>query len=378
MNFDLNINNYTKKELIDIFELPNHFDKTMAEEKLLMMSNYIFSDPNINDQTKLLTIQFLTDAKNIILRDNIEIRSDSNHNIQNKEITPYVYSFPNDYFQGIINPIKKRTIFQNLYIDTRFRDSYYTSSASNCIINLPFKLDNVVQMQLIAIELPKIIYAINSSYNNYFYIVVNGEKIKIEVPYGNYTNSNIMTTINNILTAYGAPFSYVSFKADLITNKTIVEPNGTGIVSSIELFFDRENEPRTINSNTLGWYLGFRQYAYINELQYISEGIIDLSGSKYYYLVVDDYNNNMNDNFFGAFSTSILHKNIIARISNTSNTPRVLLQDNFFLICPPREYFGPVNMKSINVQLLDEYGNNVKLNNMNFNFCLSLITVYDL
>lgn len=372
MKFDLNVNNYTKEELLDIFELPTNFDKIALEDHLITITNKVFNDPDVDDQTKLLTIQFLTEAKNKILRNDIETLSDRNHNIQSKEMTPYVYSFPNEYFKGVVNPLKKRTIFQNVYFDTRFRDDYYASIASNCNIALPFKLDNVVQMQLVAIEFPSVIYAINRSYgNNQFIIAVNGVSQKIEIPYGNYTATSVMTAINNALNSYGAPFSYVSFNADLIALKTVVEPNGSGVVSSIELVFQEY-------SYALGWYLGFRRESYKDELQYISEGIIDLSGSKYFYLVVDDYNNNMNDNFMGAFKSSILHKNIIARISNQPKTPRVLLQDNFFLICPPREYFGPVTIKTVNVQLLDEYGNFVDLHDMNFNFCLSIITVYDL
>ena len=193
-----------------------------------------------------------------------------------------------------------------------------------------------------------------------------------------------MNTINTALHSHGAPFNYVSFSADLITLKTIVKPNGSGVVSSMGLFFhekeqeQEEEEEKIVNTYSLGWCLGFRNDIYKDSLQYISEGIIDLSGAKYYYLVVDDYNNNMNDNFIGAFKTSILHKNIIARISITANTPSILLQDSFYLICPPREYFGPVNIKSMNIQLLDEYGRYVNLNNMNFNFSLSVITVYDL
>jgi len=43
----------------------------------------------------------------------------------------------------------------------------------------------------------------------------------------------------------------------------------------------------------------------------------------------------------------------------------------------PREYFGPVNLQTMTVQLLDEYGRIVDLNNMDFSFCLTLVTVYD-
>ena len=31
MNFDLNIDNYTRRELIQMFDLPENFDKTMVE-----------------------------------------------------------------------------------------------------------------------------------------------------------------------------------------------------------------------------------------------------------------------------------------------------------------------------------------------------------
>jgi hypothetical protein len=33
MNFDLNINNYTKNELLDLFDLPPHYDKYNVEVK---------------------------------------------------------------------------------------------------------------------------------------------------------------------------------------------------------------------------------------------------------------------------------------------------------------------------------------------------------
>jgi hypothetical protein len=47
-------------------------------------------------------------------------------------------------------------------------------------------------------------------------------------------------------------------------------------------------------------------------------------------------------------------------------------------VTTPREYFGPVNITTLNIQLLDEYGRVVDLNNMDFSFCLTLITAYDI
>ena len=99
---------------------------------------------------------------------------------------------------------------------------------------------------------------------------------------------------------------------------------------------------------------------------------------KYLFLVVDDYTNNVNNNFYSAFNSSILNKNILSRISLQANTFNVLEQNNLSLITTPREYFGPVNINNLTIQLLDEYGRIVDLNNMDFSFCLNLTTVYDL
>ena len=43
----------------------------------------------------------------------------------------------------------------------------------------------------------------------------------------------------------------------------------------------------------------------INNYTYVSEGIIDLYGPKYAYLIVDDYNNNVNNSFYSAFNSSL-------------------------------------------------------------------------
>ena len=86
----------------------------------------------------------------------------------------------------------------------------------------------------------------------------------------------------------------------------------------------------------------------------------------------------VNNNFYAAFNSSILNKNILARISLQANNFNILQQNNLNLISTPREYFGPINLQTMNVQLLDEYGRIVDLNNMDFSFCLNLTTVYDL
>ena len=128
----------------------------------------------------------------------------------------------------------------------------------------------------------------------------------------------------------------------------------------------------------LGWLMGFREGYYENALTYVSEGIINLLGPRYIYLVVDDFNNNVSDGFYGAFNSSILNKNILARISLQGSVFNFLSQNNYNLITNPRQYFGPVDIQKLQIQLLDEYGIILDLNNMDYSFCLAFQTIYDL
>jgi hypothetical protein len=124
--------------------------------------------------------------------------------------------------------------------------------------------------------------------------------------------------------------------------------------------------------------MGFRTGIYTGNNNYVSEGIADLSGKKYLYLVVDDHNNNVNNQFYSAFNSSILNNNILARISFQPNPFGNITQNNLVVTTTPRQYFGPVDILKLNIQLLDEYGRVIDMNNMDYSFCLTFVTVYDI
>jgi hypothetical protein len=86
----------------------------------------------------------------------------------------------------------------------------------------------------------------------------------------------------------------------------------------------------------------------------------------------------VNDGFFAAFTSSVLNKNILARISLQGSVFSTLSQNNLSLITTPRQYFGPVDIQKLQIQLLDEYGRIINLNNMDYSFCLTLQSIYDL
>jgi len=411
MNFDLNIENYTRDELIQMFELPTNFDKNIVDIKESKLREGIVNNNTINKDTRVKTINFLLEAKSIILNEiqsknttfqqkiedfynssyelkTTQIEDKEEHMVQVRPEKPYLSSFPSEFFPGVINPLKKRTIKKNLNIDSRFRENYYSSASSNFNLNLPLNINNIVQMQLAAIELPVTYYVISKQYgNNFFYLTVNGSSIIVEVTTGNYDQVSIILEINNKLSLLGAPFNLIEFTVNLTNGTTgsgqvMVGEITSGTVTSFELNFQTDKNGIQDRGTPLplkfGWMLGFRNGDYVNNLNYVSEGILDISGPKYIYLVLDDYNNNVNNNFYSAFNSSILNKNILARISLQANPFNILQQNNLNIITTPRDYFGPINLQTMNIQLLDEYGRILDLNNMDFSFCITLTTAYDL
>ena len=412
MMFDLNIDNYSVSELIEMFGLPNNFNKNIIENKEINLRNSILNNTEINEKTKKDTLNFVIKAKNIILNNtknnksqleetikdfynssydlkSSKIEEQQDHMVQVRPKKPYLSSRPSEFFQGVINPIKKSTIRKNINIDSRFRDNYYTSSSSNFNVKLNMNMYNILQMQLSAIELPTTYYVISKQYgNNFFTINVNelGNKV-ISIPDGNNDQDTIINAINNQLSLLSAPYDQVLFDINLTSNTTGSGQTMVGFISlsgitNLTLDFQADkfgvSDTDTPLPLKFGWILGFRNGIYVNNLNYVSEGVLDITGPKYLFLVVDDYQNNVNNNFYSAFNSSILNKNILARISLLGKSFDLLHQNNLSVITTPREYFGPVDINSLTIQLLDEYGRIVDLNNMDFSFCITLITRYDI
>ncbi len=419
MNFDLNINNYKKNELTEMFDLPPNYGRDLVDIKETKLRESILNNKEIKDDVRMKTIYFLTEAKKILLGDvyqkveeanekvkdyfntiydlkPVKIEDQTEHMIQVRKDKPYLNSSPSEFFPGIINPLSRKINRQNLNIDTRFRENYYGSLSTNFNVSLPLTINDVLTMQLAAIELPTTFYNISKQCgNNFFTLTVNGISKVVNIPDGNYTYIGIQNVLNTTVTniANSDPslinFQYIIFGININNNNgsgqmfvsvaddPIVPP---GIIFSLNFQADRNgNDDRnTPLPLKIGWTFGFRNGIYENNINYVSEGIVDLLGPRYLYLVVDDFNNNVNNNFYSAFNSSILNKNILARISLQANTFNIFTENNLNIVSTPRRYFGPVNIINLNIQLLDEYGRIIDLNNMDFSFSLNFETAYDI
>ena len=429
-NFDLNIGNYSKAELEEILELPTNYDENIIQMKEAKLRQNIMNDLSVNPIIKTKTLTFITNIKNA-LTINIQKNNSANNtklgskisdlaktyknvynldkNLEKSDVTdsgstyiikqsptPYGQSSPSEFYQGTINPLNKRILRQNINIDTRFRENYYATQASNFHLDLPIRLTQVVSLQLSALELPSTFYAISKVFGNNFFIIslpnTNIDPLIVTIPDGNYTYLTLQDYINNFIgTDISVPAGYqtINFLADINTpggtgsggTGKMVIGSTTGLVDfSLNFQTDRygNDDKQTPLPLKLGWLMGFRSGYYENNATYVSEGLIDLLGPRYIYLVVDDFNNNVSDGFYGAFTSSLLNKNILARITLQGSVFNIIAQNNLLLVSTSRQYFGPVDIQKMQIQLLDEYGRILDLNNMDYSFCLSFQTIYDL
>jgi len=430
MNFDLEINNYKIDELRDMFELPENYDKNMINNKESKLIENIIRNKNINEDTKSKTITFLIKAKNIlsehISRNNndnesslIINRGEKQNELKNptpdkaertsntlpkSELLSYddhmvqVRSsdgYPPDigFAKGILNPLKKRVISRTVTIDSRFRENYYNSSAGNFTVQLPMILENVLTMSLSSIEMPTSYYVISNQYqNNFFSITVNDVTKIISISSGNYTTASLILYLNNEMLTFGGDFKYIVFAVNvsaafggsgqMMVGVDLAKPDNI-IINNIELNFQADkfgNDDRsTPLPLKLGWILGFRNGIYTGNLNYVSEAITDISGPRYFYLVVEDFNNNNNNAlFYTAFNSSLLNKSVLGRFPLNTSLYSLLLQNNLNVVVVKREYFGPVDIHNLKIQLLDEFGRIVDLNYMDFSFSLFFTIAYDI
>lgn len=408
LDFDLNIENYTLKDVERFFSLkPNQeYKKEDIIEKKYKIREQLLQSGHVNKRLKRDLIDFLDKAEKWIIEqrvilipagtvipknvrlDNFDVPKSAKPLSREEEITSrpdtqFIYTAPSNYFRGIINPIDKRITTKILAIDTKYRHNYSTTTSTNFQLQLPDRMTKVVSMQLSGIEIPRTYYNISQSYqNNYFFMAVATDTLQKNVfiiTDGYYSADQLIQAINTEMLQVGGLFSYIEFGIDPTTRKTTVIVKGLPF-TMVDLNFGTDQN----GSNSgiplfqkLGWMLGFTNCLYEGCLNYISNAPIQVN-IPYFYLSIDDYNNNVNNGFVSVFQDSVLNTNILARISTCNDNSTFIVNENNHLITQPREYFGPVDIQKMHIRLYDNFGRILNLNNRDFSFCLILKMLYDL
>ena len=238
-------------------------------------------------------------------------------------------------------------------------------------------------MQLSALEFPTSFFVIDDTLGNNFFsyqIIEEGifSVIKtIVVPSGNYSHSDLLSEINDAIKANN---DSITVSVDVTnlgsgTGKTIITNQNSQMIN---IYFNRDikgNSDDTPIPLKFGWILGFRDAEFIGNTRYVSSGMYDDHGSRYMFLVINDHNNCV-DTYISLFNSSVMNKNILARISMKTPTFHILNETGIHLITEPRKYLGPVSISTLDIQIIDEYGRVINLNNMDLSLAITFVCLY--
>ena len=228
--------------------------------------------------------------------------------------------------QDILNPNLENITTRFINLDSQFRQASggVDSASTDYTLDLSDPLTDVISLRLYSVQIPYTWYTIDSHYGNTCFWVTNGgDSYKISITPGNYNPSEFVTELNNAFETAGftgsysdtSPVSYNVNNGKLTISLTgYTDPSSNVIVGISEnspfdpltdayfTFFDFTGEKMCqVNctsknlsfNNTLGWLMGFR----LPVIPLLSNGntplaVLDLYGTKYFILVLDDYNQN--------------------------------------------------------------------------------------
>ena len=433
-SFDLNISNYTINELEKMLELRNGYTKAEIITQTTIFKDKVLGENNMPISKKNDIVEFLNKASDKIIKKltlslektqddftpafekmtNTIIPGNSSSAVIEKPSVVAGLNWPKfsgrlidnaDQPPGIINPINVRTIKRTINLDTRFRPNYYTSSSSDFSLTLPVRIKNAVSMRIASIEIPISWYVVAKYWGNSFFKIEwdNGDgtfnrNYTVKIPDGNYEPfwqaateaTDIASTINTFMHAYtgndSATLQNIIFNVDRTSGrsgfawKSGVTPANFRVTFSIDE--NGNSDFSTILQFRLGWLLGFR-VGFYEGLSIVSEGICYMKGPRYAFISINDFNNSVSNYFISAFSSSLLQKDIIARINLTYIQQQQGVyqtgQDDGLStqINRQRSYFGPVDIERLEIKLLDEFGRIIDLNNMDWSMALTMECLYD-
>jgi len=251
------------------------------------------------------------------------------HAPMNREQIATTDTFTLPVKQDSLNPNLKNTITRFVNLDSQFRQ--YTSGAESSSTNYTFDLSdtlkNALSLSLYSYQIPFSWYVIDEAYGNTCFWVVDtssNNTIPVSVPSGNYSQTGFQTQLNTSF--QNAGFSTPAVSGYVEANNPVYYNSNNGKIT-LFLYDGSYNDPEgvltsfTITSetsivfydftgilqcnvscasninhyfnNTLGWIMGYKlPYINIDPSGNTASSVLDLNGTKYLILVLDDYNQN--------------------------------------------------------------------------------------
>ena len=281
----------------------------------------------------------------------------------------------------VMTNVKKETKTKYINIDTRFRDDYNYSDPVNYNLTLPERITDVKSMKVKNVELPIVYYNISAKNGNNVFLITNtttSSTYLITLNDGYYTAGSLSTEINSKIS--NTITGDISF--NILNNKSVFTLKNTNN-STFTIAFNIDSKGVTDRWNTknkLGWTIGFRNnsntYTLTKTASVTSDTFLDLNGPRYLYLAIDEFSRGNQHSFISPLTNSLINKNVIARIAINPNVGfgNILSVStvNGTLLSDRRDYTGKIDLLKLNIQLLNESGENVSLYGFDFSFCVEV------
>jgi hypothetical protein len=418
LNYDNpTLDNYN--ELISKLDVHKSYEPISNIPSTSSRLQYNKSHSKFEDEPKLVnqTTTTFNGSNYLINKETISV----NEIIDPKKYLNPIESYNTNIARSNLNNLKRKVITQTLIFNSIYREDYLHTMSTDFTINLPTYLKNVLSMRLSSLQIPNVIYCISSKkQNNQMYITDPSNNLShVIFPDGNYSISEFVAILKTLLTPLDPLYdvSYNHYTQQITINNTntfkmnfthnieintgniykthntscigtqqVVDVSNCNFVSN-STFVHNQHNCNNININqaynTLGWIMGYRKTSYSKLKSYTTEGLYNGLATDYIYFNLNDFNNSQSQSIVGLFSNSMVSNNnsstsnILGMIPLTSNNWQVCFVNGNDLIEKKREYFGPVNIYKLKVQLLDQYGNIIDLNNMDFSFSIETETGYD-
>ena len=350
----------------------SHFFQQMQDTLLTYIEDLAGDTPDndINEQTQRWMQYTNLPQKNTQQRDKNTDRIqkidvyDNQHVPMNREQLGINNTKTVPVAQDTLNPNLKNTTTRIINLDSQYRQASggIDTQSTNYTLDLSDPLTDTLSLRLYSFHLPITWYVIDNHYGNTcFWVTNSGQDFKIYIEPGNYTSSTLCDAINNAFTnsanfpdsisgsgftwnGAGTPPDIATFNInngkitlnlsptssnpddywndpDGIKVDGISNPNDADVDTVIEAyftFFDFEGQlicgdtcsvKNMSFDGTLGWLMGYRSPilpVYIDGNN--ASAILNLFGTKYFILVLDDYNQNHINN--GLVTITELSKNL--------------------------------------------------------------------
>ena len=245
-------------------------------------------------------------------------------------------------------------------IDSRFRNLTTNTNPEHFVIDLYETHKNIDFFRVTSLEIPNVFFIFTKKRKtNFFKINDTSGWVTIEIPEKYYTVDGLIIDLNSKLA--------VEFGDGVFTFET----DGIGSIKIIKndsslFYLDFDNSAQY---PSLGYYLGFRKNTYTVTNEIYSESICDVNGENYCFLRVNDYGNfhiNPHHGVKALYKITFGDKKGNINFENSSD----LINKTYF-------FRQPSNIKRLEFELLDAYGNRLENRGMDYSLTFEIGQIYD-